>query len=256
MLSGLYVSAAGLQAQEARQSVIANNLANANTHGFKRDLTVMQARRNAIQEHPELAPYQLPVLANQSGGVTGSGGGIDMTQGPLTSTKNPTDVALMGSGFFEVQGDKPGEKLLTRDGSFLLNQDGTLVTANGGRPVLSSQGQPIVLNPNLPVQISTTGMITQGDGSAGVQLGLTDVSDPRQLVKLGSNLLTVTNPQALTAISPNTQVKQGHVEESGVNPAVELVNMMQGQRAFDANAKMITYQDTTLSELNTIGKVA
>jgi flagellar basal body rod protein FlgG len=255
MLYGLYLSAAGLQAQEARQAVISNNLANADTMGFKRDLAVMQARQNATREDPQMMQYQLPVLKNQGGGVNVAGGGIDMAQGPLKQTGNKTDVALMGKGFFEVQGDKPGEKLLTRDGRFLVNSDGTLVTANGGRPVLSDQGQPITLTPGLPVTISQTGMVTQGN-NGGTQLGLADVPDSRHLIKLGDNLLTVDKPEALTAISPNTQVEQGHLEQSGVDPIVEMVNMMEGQRAFDANAKMITYQDTTLSELNTVGRVA
>ena len=257
MLYGLYLSAAGLQAQEARQSIISNNIANAETMGFKRDLAVMQARANATHEDPEMMQYQLPVLKNQGGGVSISGSGIDMTQGPLKARGNATDVAVRGSGFFEVQGDKPGEKLLTRDGSFLLNSAGALVTTNGGRPVLSSDGSPITLTPGLPVEISQTGVVSQtNSGNEGVRLGLTDVPDSRRLIKMGDNLLAADQPEAMTAIPSTTQVEQGHLEQSGVNPIVEMVNMMEGQRAFDANAKMITYQDTTLSELNTIGRVA
>ena len=82
------------------------------------------------------------------------------------------------------------------------------------------------------------------------------MSDSRRLIKIGNNLLTVDKADALTPVSPNTEVRQGHLEQSGVNPIVELTSMMEGQRAFEANAKMITYQDTTLSELNTVGKVA
>lgn len=254
MLYGLYLSAAGMQAQENRQSVISNNLANALTHGFKRDLAVMQARQNATHEDPTMRQYQIPVLKNQGGGVTIAGGGIDLSQAALVRTQNPTDLALNGKGFFQVQGDHAGEKLLTRDGTFLLNSNGTLVTADGGRPVLSDAGQPIQLNRNQPITVGPTGTITQAGGS--VKLGLADVSDSRRLIKLGGNLLTTDKPDAATAISPETQVEQGQLEQSGVDPIVEMVTMMEGQRAFEANAKMITYQDTTLSELNTIGKVA
>ena len=85
---------------------------------------------------------------------------------------------------------------------------------------------------------------------------MTDVKDQKDLVKLGENLLTVSKPNALTDLPSGTQVRQFHVEQSGVDPVVEMVNMMTGQRVFDANAKMISMQDTTLQELNTIGKVA
>ena len=257
MLTGLYLSAAGLQAQEVRQAVIANNLANAQTTGFKRDLAMMQARLQAPEEDVRMTKYLVPSLQNQGGGVNAVGAGVDLTQAPLTATSNQTDVALDGRGFFTVKGDKEGEKNLTRDGRFLINTDGTLVTANGGRPVLSADGQPIVLDPELPVTIAADGSISQGDGgAAGTKLGLADVKDQKDLVKLGGNLLTVSKPESLTDVPSETQVRQFHVEQSGVDPVVEMVNMLEGQRAFEANAKMISYQDTTLSELNTIGKVA
>ncbi len=145
MLSGLYISAAGLQAQDMRQAVIANNLANAQTNGFKRDLVSMQARLQAPREDVQMMKYLVPTFGNQGGGVNAMGVGMDLAQAPLVETTNQTDVAIEGRGFFTVKGDKEGEKSLTRDGQFLINTDGALVTANGGRPVLSSEGQPIVL---------------------------------------------------------------------------------------------------------------
>ncbi len=264
MIYGLYLSTAGLQAQQAKQNVIANNIANAQTVGFKRDLAVMRARANAVDEDPHMAAYRLPVVQDQGGGVNALNGGIDLRQGLLTSTGNKTDVALDGPGFFTVQGEQ-GEKLLTRDGQFLLNSEGILVTATSGRPVLSSTGEPIKLNPQLPVTINGQGQITQGDdtgggggggGAAAMQLGLADVTDSRQLMKLGGNVMRVINPAALTPAPATTMVRQGHVEASGVDPMLEMVNMLEGQRAFDANAKMITFQDNSLQELNTIGRVA
>jgi flagellar basal-body rod protein FlgF len=254
MLYGLYVSAAGMAAQETRQSVLSNNLANAQTTGFKRDLAVMQARNNAAHEDFRMMKYAIPVLKNQGGGVDLANGGIDLQQGTLTGTTNATDVALDGKGFFTVQGEKPGDKLLTRNGQFLINNDGLLVTSDGHK-VLSDAGQPIPLNRDLSLTITSSGQVTQGDGTS-VQLGLTNVADSRNLIKLGNNLLTVDKPESLTQVPPETKVHQNALESSGVDPIVEMVNMMEGQRAFEANAKMISYQDTTLSELNTIGKVA
>ena len=81
MLYGLYLSAAGMQAQETRQSVISNNIANAETTGFKRDLAVMQARANAVHEDSSMMKYSIPVLKDQGGGVNIAGLGMDLTQG-------------------------------------------------------------------------------------------------------------------------------------------------------------------------------
>ncbi len=105
--------------------------------------------------------------------------------------------------------------------------------------------------------IAGDGTISQRDqGLGGVKLGMADVKDQKDLMKLGGNLLSVSKPESLTEVPAGTQVRQFHVEQSGVDPVVEMVNMLEGQRAFEANAKMISYQDTTLQELNTIGKVA
>jgi flagellar basal body rod protein FlgG len=258
MIYGLYLSAAGLQAQQARQNVLSNNLANAQTAGFKRDLATMRARANAVDEDPRMAQYRLPILQDQGGGVLVTNGGIDLTPASLEKTANATDVALDGRGFFTVGGDRPGEKLLTRDGRFLLNNDGVLVTASGGRPVLSSEGEPIKLNPALPITISEKGLVSQGENGpgAGTRLGVVDVPDARRLRKLGSNVLTVDKPSAIRELPAETSVRQYSLENSGVEPVTEMVQMMEGQRAFEANARLITYQDQTLQQLNAIGRVA
>ncbi len=259
MLVGLYMSAAGLQAQEYRQTITANNLANSQTTGFKRDLAMVQARQNAFREDPSMASYRFPAppaLLNQGGGVSVLPSIMEMSQGMLQQTGNKTDLALEGQGFFTIQGATAGQQQLTRDGRFLINNDGTLVTANTGRPVLDASGQKITLNPQLPVFVSSNGQITQTtDGSAGVQLGIVELTDPSKLQKLGGNALAATDPAALTP-AKSTIVRQGSLEASSVDPITEMINMMEGQRVFEANAKMISMQDQTLTELNTIGRVA
>ena len=202
-----------------------------------------------------MGQYRTPTLDSQGGGVFALGAGLNMSQGIFKDTGAQTDVALDGDGFFTVRGDK-GETLLTRDGSFLINRDGQLVT-QGGRQVLDDSGAAITLNPALPVTVSAQGEVSQGDGAGGAKkLGIVKVADTRQLRKLGANLLVATNPDAVVPAGVETQVLQGHLEESSVNEATELVNMIQGQRVFEANAKMITYQDTAMSQLNTVGRVA
>jgi flagellar basal body rod protein FlgG len=263
MLYGLYLSASGLQAQELRQNVITNNLANANTTGFKRDLAVIQARANPAYEDPTMAQYRNSLLAKQGGGVIVQGAGVDLTQASLVRTGNPTDVALEGRGFFVVKGEGRGsddQTALTRDGRFMINSQGTLVAATSGRPVLDTEGQAITLDPTLRTTIDATGEVSQSAPNAApavvAQLKLADVTDPRHVIKLGQNLMTVDDPKALRDISPSTTLRSGYLEQSGVDPVVEMVNMMEGQRVFDANAKMISLQDQTLQQLNTIGRIA
>ena len=250
---GLYLSAMGARAQMNRQAVISNNLANSATTGFKRDLMVMQSRLNAAYEDPKMFPYRLPVVKDQGGGVLPMGDGIDLTQSELENTSNATDVAINGKGFFTVAGDN-GEKLLTRNGRFLIDQTGKLFTAGGNRAVLDTSGQPITLNPSLPPVIGNDGTISQGGAETGVKLGLADVADSKQLIKLGANVMRASGDVA--QVPAETQVMQYKLEASGVEPMVEIINMMEGQRAFEANTRMMTYQDTTLSQLNTVGRVA
>jgi flagellar basal body rod protein FlgG len=251
---GLYLSTAGIQAQFSRMTVITNNMANANTAGFKRDLVNTLARANASYEDPQMAAYRVPVLKDQGGGAWATNGGIDLTQGPLAEG-NSTDMALDGRGFFTVQGTGGfnGQTLLTRNGTFIVREDGTLVTADGGMAVLGTDGKPIQVNPNLPFRVDANGSISQGDQHEVAQLKLVDVADSQMLRKLGKNLLTASKTQPAPA---DTVVRQGKLEGSGVESMTEMVNMIECQRAFDANAKMVSYQDQTMQQLNTVGRVA
>jgi flagellar basal-body rod protein FlgF len=250
---GLYLSAMGAQAQLQRTTVVTNNIANARTTGFKRDLVIMQARRNAAYEDPRMAKFKMPVLKDQGGGVFVRNGGMDLSQGTLQETGNPLDVALDGRGFLTVRGDD-GATLLTRDGHLALDQEGRLLSS--GRPVLSREGQEITLNLQGEIKIGQDGEIFQGGADTGMALGIADVSDSRNLVKMGGNMMRAVGGASVPQAPAGTRVMQGALEESGVDEMVEIVNMIEGQRAFDANAKMMSYQDQTMSLLNTVGRVA
>jgi flagellar basal-body rod protein FlgF len=250
---GLYLSAMGAQAQMQRSTVVTNNIANARTTGFKRDLVTMVARQNAAYEDPRMATYRLPVVKDQGGGVYAENGGIDLSQGTLKTTGEPMDVALNGRGFFTVAGDK-GTTLLTRDGHFQVDSAGHLLSS--GKPVLGKDGQPITLELKGDVVIGSDGTITQSGADTGMALGIADVSDSKQLIKMGGNMLRAADGVTLAQAPADTQVMQGNLEESGVNEMVEIVNMIEGQRAFEANTKMMSYQDQTMSLLNTVGRVA
>ena len=253
MLYGLYLSTAGLQAEDYRQSVFANNMANSQTTGFKRDFAAVMARQAAVDEDPTMAGYRVPVLAQQGGGVQPMPTRIDLTQGTLSPSNNKLDLALQGQGFFTVQGDN-GQPALTRNGCFLLDKDNQLAMQTG-RKVLDTNGNPITLNPAMNITVQADGQVSQ-DGTRVAQIAVRNVSDPAALQKLGGNLLTVRPGTTLDPAPADTQVKQGATEASGTDPIIEMVNMMEGQRAFEANAKMITYQDQTLQEINAMGRLA
>ncbi|HWE95839.1 MAG TPA: flagellar basal-body rod protein FlgF [Tepidisphaeraceae bacterium] len=253
MLYGLYLSASGVMANSYRQDVLANNLANSETVGFKRDLALFQERGTALQEHRRPGDWSDPVLENIGGGLFSTPTLVDSHQGDLEPTNNNLDVAVEGDGFFAVSNGK--ETHLTRDGRFMVNRDGELIVSNSkGQRVLDSKGQPIRLEVGAALSISSDGQITQ-DGKLAGQIGLFDVPDRTKLSKQGGTML---NHPDVKQLRPATgTVHSGFVERSNVDPTTELAELMDAQRQLEANANMIQSQDQTLQKLvNEVGKIA
>lgn len=243
MAYGLYLSADGAHAQASRLEVIANNLANVDTVGFKRQLAVFQARyAEAIAQGQE---------SPGSGSINDVGGGTmlqqtktDFSPGPLKRTEAPTDVAITGDGFFVVQ--KGDEQYLTRAGNFRLTASGELVTQQG-YAVLSEGGAPIVVNPqNGSIDVSPTGAVRQAGASQN--LAIVRPASLGDLVRSGENLFKpIADTQPLPAGERN--VRAGYLESSGVQPMTEMVRMIETSRAIEANVNMIQTQDQMLSGL-------
>jgi flagellar basal-body rod protein FlgF len=244
MIYGMYLSASGMMTSTRRQDVIANNLANAETVGFKRQLALFQTRPPASEASPVDAPVN-EMLSRIGGGLLFAATATDLTQGDLDDTGNGLDLAILGKGYFAVQ-TSAGTRL-TRDGRFMMDRSGNLVTPEG-HPVLDDRNRPIALNPaqRLSTLISEQGEISQA-GEFVNRIGLFDVSDPDQLRREGNNLLSVVDPRAITP--SNATVRPGFVERANVNPATELVQLIEAQRQLEANANMIRYQDQTLARL-------
>lgn len=243
---GLYISAEGAQAQSTRLEVIANNLANVDTVGFKRELAVCQAR------YAEATQQGLDVPG--SGSINDVGGGVlvretktDFSPGPLKQTGVATDMAIKGEGFFVVE--KEGQEYLTRAGNFQLNEIGELITQYGGRncAVLNDAGAPIVIDPdNGPWQLSSSGAIRQ----RGMVQNLAIVAPASlgDLVKMGENLFRpLDDPKPVPLNARN--VAAGYLEMSGVQPTTEMVEMIEASRAMQANVNMVQTQDQMLSGL-------
>jgi len=252
----LYSGATGMQAQQLNLNVISNNIANVNTTGYK---------KNKIEFQDLL--YQNP---RQSGGQTGAGNvvptGVEMgngtkvvstakiyTQGQLTQTNEKMDVAIDGSGFFQVE-RADGTEAYPRDGAFKVGPDGQLTTADALPLAAGLQIDPEVTN----VFISPTGEVSieTADGTQIIgQLELVRFPNPSGLKSLGGNLMIETEasgPPEIGAPGENGfgVLQQGYLEMSNVNVVEEMVNMIIAQRAYEVNSKSIQTSDDMLSRVN------
>lgn len=245
MIYGLYHSAAGMLTNEYRQAVLANNLANADTVGFKPDLAVFAERVPAQTAGRRTGP-SAPDLAGLSGGLWLGQTYTDHSEASKTRTDEPLDVAIDGPGFLTVTAG--GRRLLTRDGRMTMDADGRLVAVSDGAPILGRGGMPIHLNPHGArdtIQIDEDGRIQQ-DGQFVGELELVDLPDYRVLQKVGQGRFSA--PEA--ALGPAAAfVKAGYTESSGVQPLPELVSMIEASRAYQMNAQMISLQDRTAGRL-------
>ena len=242
MERGLFAAASGMLADQIRQDVIANNLANATTAGFKGDTAVGEA-------FPSLLINQLQTGATI--GKLGLGSRItevatDGSQGALRQTGGTYDLAIAGDGWFSVQG--PNGVAYTRNGAFTTDAKGQLVTADA-QPVLDDGGRPITVGNN--ATISPDGRVTV-DGRQVGKLAVTAL-DPKRLHKLGDNLYTGT----VGRHGPAGRVEQGFLEGSNVNSVKEMVDLISTMRSFEAGQKAVQAIDDTLGKaVNDVGRIS
>jgi len=241
---GMYISAEGAAAQAARLEVIANNMANVDTAGFKQDVPTFQARFAEAIQRGLSTPHD-ESINDIGGGVKIVDVQTDFSAGTFEPTGNPLDMAISGEGFFHIRG-KDGQVYLSRAGNFALDPAGRLVTENGQHPVLDQQNSEIVLAADQPWNMSPDGFVAQS-GSLKA-LGLSRPKSLNDLVKVGDNLF-----RPLAQVEPiplaERQVRQGYLEMSSANPVREMVAMIETTRGFEANTRMIQSQDSALGTL-------
>lgn len=239
---GLYISAEGAHAQSRRMEVISNNLANVETPGFKRDLALFQSRHAEDIVQGRAMPG-MGAAEDIGGGIWFRGTETDFSPGSLKQTGLKTDFAINGDGFFVVE--REGQQLLTRAGNFLFNSEGRLVTQDGDA-VLSDSGTPVEIQADLPWAMTPDGAIQQG--SDKIPLAINRPAQPGDLSKMGENLF-----QALAPAEPvpaeMRDVRNGYLEMSGVKPTLEMLEMIETSRAFEANINMIKNHDSILNSL-------
>jgi flagellar basal-body rod protein FlgG len=254
MNAALWAAKTGLDAQQTEMAVISNNLANVNTTGFKQDRAVFEDL--LYQNQTQAGADTSQTTQSPSGMSIGTGTQVvatekDYSQGSLTQTGNPLDVAISGQGFFQIQ-MPDGTTAYTRDGTFQSNAQGQLVNSSGYlvQPGITiPQGaQTVTIGSDGTVSVTLAGQ------SAPTQIGqiqLANFINPPGLQPIGQNLLVQTaasgSPQTG---SPTTNglgsLTQGELEGSNVNVVEELVNMIQTQRAYEMNSKAINTVDQML----------
>ncbi|MFN3516684.1 MAG: flagellar basal-body rod protein FlgG [Novosphingobium sp.] len=256
--SAMHVARTGLEAQDTRMRVIANNLANVSTTGYKRD------RANFAT----LAYQDSRVAGQQSSNETAYATGLNLgtgvqtqsitpitTQGTLNPTGNSLDLALDGPGYFQVQ--LPGGKLgYTRAGNFSRSAEGQLVTAQGYplQPAVTipEDASGLTIGPDGTVSVTTAGNAAPTEIG---QITVASFTNPAGLQALGDNFLAETAASGAAQIAPpgdglRGAIRQGMLEASNVNVVEELVEMIECQRAYEINSKMISAVDEMLRNAN------
>ena len=255
MQNSMYTALFGALANEHRMNSIANNLANVNTTGYKRDLLsfrdtfAMYAHDQTMEAQAHMRQEKLFPDPHHVSRVRLAYAKTDFDQGSLKITGAPFDVAISGQGFFKVrteQGD-----FYTRNGHFRLTSEGQLITEQGFQ-VLGDGGE-ITVPPGVKnFTIAESGEIF-GDGVLVGQIGIVDVENHLNLEKLGGNMYRPRDGAEVEEIDARGYVAQGFLEVSNVNPVYEMVNMIEAQRQFEAYAKVM--QTTEALDKETVSKV-
>jgi flagellar basal-body rod protein FlgG len=255
-MRALYTAATGMMAQELNVQVISNNIANMRTTGYKRQRAEFQ---DLLYEHVRRIGTQtsdqgniLPVGVDLGSGVKSVGTPRLMSQGTLTPTGAPLDVAIRGDGFFKIQ-LPDGTYAYTRDGSFQMDQQGRIVTVQGN-----------LVSPGITIPQNATGLTINSQGQVSVvpqgqtaptvigQITLTRFINQAGLLSIGDNLFTETPASGTPQDGvPNTDgagdLQQGNLEAANVEAVSEISDLIAAQRAYEMNGKVITAADQMLS---------
>jgi flagellar basal-body rod protein FlgG len=258
MIRSLWISKTGLDAQQTNLDVIANNLANVSSNGFKRSRAVFEDMLYQTLRQPgaqSSQQTQLPTGLQVGTGVRPVATERVFTQGNLQLTGNSLDVAINGQGFLQVQ-MPDGTTGYTRDGSLHVDAQGQIVTSNGNHilPAITipSTAQKITIGSDGTVSVTLPGSATPSNVGA---IQLANFINPAGLQPLGQNLYSESASSGTPQVNaPGTngmgQLSQGYVETSNVNVVEELVSMIQAQRAYEINSKAITTSDQMLQRLS------
>jgi flagellar basal-body rod protein FlgG len=259
MIRALYSAASGMTAQQLNVDTIANNLANANTAGFKMRRAQFQdlIYQNMIQPGASASQQTTIPAGLQLGlGTKAASNEIIFMQGAFSQTNNPLDIAIQGNGFFQIR-QASGELAYTRAGSFQLDRNGNVVTANGD-----------TLEPQITIPPTAQNITIAQDGTVSYtlpaqtaaqkagQIQLANFQNPGGLNSIGNSLYLPTDASgdAIVGVAGGSEglgkLAQGYTEQSNVDVVGEFVNLIQSQRAYEANSKVVKATDEMYQQVN------
>lgn len=270
MVRSLWTAATGMIAQQTNVDVIANNLANVNTVGYKTEVNEFKSLlyQNIQTRTTSANGKQKPIGAQVGLGVRNASITTIFKDGPLLANESDSAFAITGDGLFAVQGED-GNTYYTRNGNFvwtLAPNDGIMLSTTDGLPVISSGGEPIVLSADYMtsrIMVTQDGEICYPDENnnpqpIGVRIGLFQFTNPAGLEKLDESKYRQTAAsgvainEATSDAVKKSSISQGFLEGSGVQVVDEMVNMIVAQRAYEMNSKAITASDEMLQQANNL----
>ena len=261
MIRALFSAASGMNAQQTNVENIANNIANANTAGFKARRAQFQdlLYQNLIQPGAAATQQTIVPTGLQLGlGTRAVSNEILFTQGDFTETDNPLDMVIQGNGFFQVQLPS-GQLAYTRAGTFHLNNTGQIVDPNG-----NLLDPPITIPQNaLSINIGSDGTVSytlpgQPTAQQAGQIQIANFANPSGLSSMGQSLLEETQSSGAPVLGPpggqdgQGSLLQGYVEQSNVSIVQEFVNLIVSQRAYEANSKVVKASDEMYQDVNNL----
>jgi len=239
-------AASGLRARMESLDMLANNIANSETCGYKTDREFYNIYTSAEATGADGEdPSALPVIEKNY---------TDFSAGVVRPTSNPLDFAIQGKGFFTV--NSPSGVAYTRNGSFQISAAGTLVTADGNA-VLDSAGKTIALDPSVPVSVGADGTITQS-GTTAAQISLVDFANPGDLSKQGNTMFRPSDAKTQPVAAPTgSEIQQGKLEGSNVSSSEAAVRLVSVMRQFEMMQKAVNIakemNDKTIQEVAKVG---
>lgn len=256
MIRGWYIGSSGMNAQQNRLDAISNNLANVDTAGYKRDISMSKSFSELLLRRTEAdgvyktsvgSADAAPIIGKLGLGVETNENYTSFEQGSFRATDSSSDFALSGEGFFSVE--TPAGERYTRNGNFILGKEGVLVTKDG-YPLMGENGQ-IHLEDN-SFNVNEDGMIYSKDGEFIDRIKVVRFDNERYLKKMGNSLWSandISGPAYVAEGSERPKMMQGYVETSNVNVVEEMVKMIEVNRAYEANQKTIQSEDAMMSTL-------
>lgn len=235
MVNGIYNVARSLNTKVKSIDVLANNLANINSTGFKKQVPFQEY----LDKNGEIAVKQT----------------TDYGQGEVILSANPLDLAISGDGYFLVKTENGTE--LTRNGKFHISEDGFLINGNGDK-VLGSKGEisfgELMAADNPSISISKTGEIKIGETNID-SLVIAKLENPQEAIRTSSSNFAVSDDNYSVASPQNYEIIQGYLEESNVNPILEMQTMIETNKDYESAYKIMRYLDQTMEKSNQIGRV-